>query len=75
VKLWNHESGWNPNSVNRSSGACGIPQALPCSKIANQQGSNDWRAQIRWGLNYIRDRQGYGSPTRAWEHFQNKGWY
>jgi len=75
VKLWNHESGWNPNSVNKSSGACGIPQALPCNKIKKQQGSSDWQAQIRWGLNYIRDRKGYGNPSKAWAHFQKYHWY
>jgi hypothetical protein len=71
--LWQHESNWNPNSVNKSSGACGIPQALPCNKIAKQQGSNDWKAQIRWGINYINGR--YKNPCSAWNHFKNKRWY
>ena len=73
INLWNRESGWNPNSVNKSSGACGIPQAHPCNKIAKQQGSNDWKAQIRWGINYITAR--YKTPCGAWGNFQNKGWY
>lgn len=73
INLWDHESGWNPNSVNKSSGACGIPQAYPCNKIKNQQGSNDWKAQIRWGLNYISSR--YKNPCSAWNHFKNKKWY
>ena len=73
IYLWDHESGWNPNSVNKSSGACGIPQAYPCNKIKNQQGSNDWKAQIRWGLNYINSR--YKNPCSAWNHFKNKHWY
>ena len=73
INLWNRESGWNPNSVNKSSGACGIPQALPCSKIKNQQGSNDWKAQIRWGVNYINYR--YKTPCKAWNHFKSKNWY
>ena len=73
INLWNRESGWNPNARNKKSGACGIPQALPCNKIAKQQGSNDWKAQIRWGINYIKNR--YGTPTNAWKHFKNKGWY
>ena len=73
INLWNRESGWNPNSVNKSSGACGIPQALPCSKIKKQQGINDWKAQIRWGINYINYR--YKTPCGAWKHFQNKNWY
>lgn len=71
--LWSHESNWNPTLVNKSSGACGIPQALPCSKIQNQQGSNDWKAQIRWGINYINYR--YKNPCSAWNHFKNKKWY
>ena len=71
--LWTRESNWNPNDVNKSSGACGIPQAYPCSKIKQQQGSNDWKAQIRWGLNYINYR--YKNPCSAWNHFKNKHWY
>ena len=73
INLWNRESSWNPNSVNKSSGACGIPQALPCSKIKNSEGSNEWKAQIRWGIKYINGR--YKTPCKAWEHFQKKHWY
>ena len=73
VKLWNRESGWNPNSRNSSTGACGIPQALPCSKIAAAFGSNTWENQVKWGLRYISGR--YGSPSNAWATFQNQGWY
>ena len=73
INLWNKESGWNPNSRNRSTGACGIPQAYPCSKIQKQQGSNDWKAQIRWGIDYIKNR--YSTPCGAWGHFKKKGWY
>lgn len=73
IWLWDRESGWNPKSVNKSNGACGIPQALPCNKIKKQQGSNDWQAQIRWGLNYIMYR--YKNPCQAWNHFKNKRWY
>lgn len=75
VKLWNRESGWNPNSHNSSSGAHGIPQALPASKMASE-GSDYYtngNTQIRWGLKYIKGR--YGSPSNAWSHFQSKGWY
>lgn len=71
--LWEHESGWNPNSVNKSSGACGIPQAYPCKKIQATEGSNDWKAQIRWGIKYINSR--YKNPCAAWNHFKNKKWY
>ena len=75
VKLWNRESRWNPNAHNKSSGAHGIPQALPASKMASE-GSDYYTngyTQIRWGLKYIANR--YGSPASAWSHFQNKNWY
>lgn len=72
VKLWNRESGWNPNS-HSASGACGIPQALPCSKIAAAYGENTWENQIKWGLKYISGR--YGTPLNAWASFQSQGWY
>lgn len=63
------ESGCNPNSVNKSSGACGIPQALPCSKL----GTSDPIAQIQWMQNYCVRR--YGSWAGAVAHFRNVGWY
>lgn len=75
VKLWNRESGWNPNAHNKSSGAHGIPQSLPASKMASE-GSDYYtngKTQIRWGLKYIKNR--YGSPSSAWSHSQSKGWY
>lgn len=75
VKLWARESGWNHRAGNRSSGAYGIPQALPAHKMASS--GRDWRTnprtQIRWGLGYIKQR--YGSPCRAWAHFQSHRWY
>lgn len=75
VSLWNKESGWNPNAENASSGAYGIPQALPGSKMASA--GADWQTnpetQIRWGLGYIQDR--YGSPCGAWGHSESYGWY
>ena len=75
IYLWNRESGWNPNSHNKSSGAHGIPQALPGSKMASE--GSDWYSnpepQIRWGLKYIARR--YGSPSNAWRHFCSRGWY
>lgn len=73
INLWNKESGWNPNSYNKKSGACGIPQALPCSKISKSEGLNDWKAQIRWGIKYINAR--YKTPCGAWNHFTKKHWY
>ncbi|MFF3669312.1 aggregation-promoting factor C-terminal-like domain-containing protein [Microtetraspora malaysiensis] len=73
--LWTRESGWNHRAENPSSGAYGIPQALPGNKMSGT--GVDWRfnplTQIRWGLNYIRTR--YGSPCGAWGHFQSHNWY
>ncbi|NKY39161.1 DUF348 domain-containing protein [Cellulomonas septica] len=75
LSLWNKESGWRVNAENRSSGAYGIPQALPGSKMATV--GADWQTnpatQITWGLNYISAR--YGTPCGAWAHSQAKGWY
>jgi hypothetical protein len=75
VALWNKESGWNHVATNRSSGAYGIPQALPGEKMASA--GADWatnpETQIRWGLGYIEGR--YGSPCAAWGHSQAKNWY
>lgn len=74
-RLWTRESGWNPKAENKSSGAYGIPQALPGSKMAAY--GDDWRTnpvpQIKWGLNYIKNR--YTTPCGAWSHFQSTGWY
>ncbi|HEV3294208.1 MAG TPA: lytic transglycosylase domain-containing protein [Streptosporangiaceae bacterium] len=73
--LWNAESGWNPSASNSISGAYGIPQALPGSKMASA--GPDWQTnpatQIKWGLGYI--KQVYGSPCAAWSHEQSAGWY
>jgi hypothetical protein len=73
--LWQRESGWRWNARNASSGAYGIPQALPGSKMSSD--GSDWRTnpttQIRWGLSYIKSR--YGSPCGAWGHSQKVGWY
>lgn len=73
--LWQKESNWNAAAMNSSSGAYGIPQALPGSKMASA--GADWQTnaetQIRWGLGYISAR--YGSPCAAWAHSQSVGWY
>jgi hypothetical protein len=73
--LWQEESGWNIYAQNPGSGAYGIPQALPGSKMASA-GAN-WESnpatQIAWGLSYINDT--YGSPCAAWDHEQATGWY
>ncbi len=75
VSLWNKESGWNYQAYNRSSGAYGIPQALPGSKMSSA--GADWQSnpatQIAWGLGYISGR--YGSPCGAWSHSQSTGCY
>ncbi|MBR0490796.1 MAG: G5 domain-containing protein [Clostridia bacterium] len=75
VKLWNRESGWRVTACNRSSGAYGIPQALPASKMASAgpEYRTNYMTQINWGLSYISGR--YGSPSSAWNHSQSKGWY
>jgi len=74
VALWSRESGWRINAHNPS-GAYGIPQALPGSKMASA--GADWatnpETQIRWGLGYIAGR--YGTPCGAWSYSQSSGWY
>ena len=73
--LWALESGWNIYASNPGSGAYGIPQALPGSKMASA--GPDWQGdsatQIRWGLSYIQGT--YGSPCAAWSHEEADGWY
>jgi hypothetical protein len=73
--LWAHESGWSVTAYNAGTGAYGIPQALPGSKMASA--GPDWQTnaatQIRWGLEYIQGL--YGSPCAAWDHEQATGWY
>ncbi|WP_207770839.1 lytic transglycosylase domain-containing protein [Microbacterium testaceum] len=75
VSLWNKESGWNYRAYNAGSGAFGIPQALPGSKMSSA--GADWETnaatQISWGLGYISGR--FGTPCGAWEHSQAVGWY
>ncbi|MGV8876927.1 MAG: lytic transglycosylase domain-containing protein [Rhodoglobus sp.] len=75
VSLWNRESGWNVYAHNGGSGAYGIPQALPGSKMASA--GADWATnpatQITWGLGYIAGR--YGTPCGAWGVSETKGWY
>lgn len=68
--LWTRESGWDANAVNKSSGAAGIPQALGHGNVF---ALGDARAQIAWGLNYIKGR--YGTPSAAWAHENSAGWY
>ncbi|MFK4729392.1 hypothetical protein ROT00_06880 [Agromyces mediolanus] len=75
VLLWTRESSWRADAYNTSSGAYGIPQSLPGSKMATA--GADWRTnaatQIEWGLAYISDR--YGAPCGAWAHSEAVNWY
>ncbi|MEU1402354.1 transglycosylase SLT domain-containing protein [Streptomyces sp. NPDC005728] len=74
-KIVEHESGWNAAATNSSSGAYGLVQALPGSKMATA--GTDWKTnpatQIKWGLDYMNSR--YGSPVQAWSFWQANGWY
>jgi hypothetical protein len=74
-KLWTRESNWRTSAANSGTGAYGIPQALPGSKMGSV--ADDWRTnpatQIKWGLGYVEGR--YGSPCDAWSHSQSTGWY
>jgi len=73
--LWAHESGWSVTAYNPGSGAYGIPQAVPGSRMASA--GPDWQTdaatQITWGLEYIKST--YGSPCAAWDHELATGWY
>lgn len=77
IKLWNHESGWRADAFNSSSGAYGIPQSLPASKMSSA--GSDWmtnqNTQVDWGLDYINRK--YGSPCAAWnfEMSHDPNWY
>jgi flagellar hook-length control protein FliK len=70
-----HESSWNYQATNASSGAYGLFQALPAGKYASA--GADWRTnpatQIKWGLNYMNSR--YGSPCQAWSFWSANHWY
>ncbi|WP_030807999.1 transglycosylase SLT domain-containing protein [Streptomyces sp. NRRL F-2799] len=74
-KIVEHESGWNVSAKNSSSGAYGLVQALPASKMSSA--GSDWKTnpatQIKWGLDYMNSR--YGSPVQAWNFWQANGWY
>ena len=73
--LWTKESDWNYQAYNSGSGATGIPQSLPGSKMASA--GADWQTnaatQIAWGLGYIAGS--YGTPCAAWGHSQATDWY
>src|SRR5713101_1280443 len=77
ISLWDSESGWNQNAYNQGSGATGIPQSLPGSKMASA--GADWRTnpvtQMKWGMMYI--RQVYGTPQNAYNQWLGRSphWY
>lgn len=75
VWLWQAESSWNNTAKNPQSGAYGIPQALPASKMGRLAlpPVNSASAQIAWGLNYIKDR--YGTPSAAKTFHLANNWY
>ncbi|WP_280670656.1 MULTISPECIES: transglycosylase SLT domain-containing protein [unclassified Kitasatospora] len=74
-EIISHESSWNVQATNASSGAYGLGQALPGSKMASA--GSDWQTnpttQIKWALGYMDSR--YGSPDAAWTFWQNHHWY
>jgi len=74
-RLWATESGWDRYATNPYSGAYGIPQAVPGSKMSTAGPGWQWnaRTQIRWGMRYIESR--YRTPYRAWRHQHVYGWY
>ncbi|WP_327413745.1 transglycosylase SLT domain-containing protein [Streptomyces sp. NBC_01233] len=74
-KIISRESGWDYTATNASSGAYGLAQALPASKMASA--GADWKTnpatQIKWGLDYMNER--YGSPVGAWNFWSANHWY
>ena len=75
IPMWTRESNWDLHATNASSGAYGIPQALPGGKMSKY--GDDWQTnaatQIKWGLWYVKSR--YGSPCGAWSFWQANSWY
>jgi hypothetical protein len=73
--LWEKESHWNYKAHNHSSGAYGIPQSVPGSKMASA--GADWKTnpitQVKWGIGYVNGR--YGSACGAWSFWKRNGWY
>jgi hypothetical protein len=75
MKLWTKESEWKTTATNASSGAYGIVQSLPAEKMASAGGDylTNYRTQINWGLNYVKER--YGSPCDALNFHYANNWY
>ena len=74
-KLWTKESDWKTTATNASSGAYGVVQSLPASKMASAGADymTNYRTQINWGLNYVKSR--YGSPCGALNFHYAHNWY
>ena len=75
VLLVNRESSWNPYAINKKSGACGLFQAYPCSKMAKygKDYRTNYKVQVAWGMDYIKNR--YGTPQQAWSFWQSHHWF
>ena len=75
VQIVNRESSFNPYSVNKKSGSCGLFQANPCSKMAKygKDYRTNYKVQVAWGMDYIKNR--YGTPQKAWSFWQSHHWY
>ena len=75
LELWERESNWRANALNPRSTARGIPQAM--GSLNPETMSDEWladpKAQIQWGMDYIKGR--YGTPTKALRHHDRKNWY
>lgn len=69
--LQSYENGFNPMAINPTSGACGLTQALPCSKLTCELG--DVACDLNWQYKYIAGR--YGTVTKALEFHRINGWY
>ena len=74
-KLWTKESDWKTTATNASSGAYGVVQSLPATKMASAGADymTNYRTQINWGLNYVKER--YASPCGALNFHYAHNWY
>lgn len=75
VQIINRESSFNPYSVNKKSGSCGLFQAYPCSKMAKygKDYRTNYKVQVKFGFEYIKAR--YQTPSNAWSFWQSHHWY
>ena len=72
-QLWEAESNWNYQAYNKKSDTRGIPQLKGWQNVPNYE--NNYKLQIEHGLDYIKNRPKYGTPTKAWNFHKNNGWY